>query len=181
MFLADLENYSSGDIVAALSRCRKELKTFPTVADVVARIDDGRPGPEEAWAMIPKSEQDSTVWNEEISEAFAICRPLILEGDSIAARMAFKESYLKIIYEGRSKGTRPTWTPTFGFDKSARDSALQEAYDKKRLSYEQIHKLMPEIAFLSKDKPKEIVGPDDDGQNRIDPSKVFIDFPKTTT
>lgn len=144
MFLADLDAYSSDDVVGALSRCRKELRTFPTVADVIARIDDGRPGVEEAWAMIPKDEEGSVVWNEEIAEAYGICRGMI-ESDLIAARMAFKESYSRIVAEGRASGRRLVWSPSFGFEKEGRAAAIAEAIAKGRLSPGEAQTLLPDF------------------------------------
>src|SRR5580692_1153047 len=70
MFLVDLAGFNSEEIKAALAKCRKELKTFPSVADVISRIDDGRPGIEEAWALVPKDEEGSVVWSDEIAEAY---------------------------------------------------------------------------------------------------------------
>lgn len=146
MFLIDLEAYNSDLITGALSKCRKELKSFPTVADVIARIDDGRPGVEEAWALIPKDEYGSVVWNDEIAEAYGACRRL-LESDPIAARMAFKESYSKVVAERRNAGAIPTWTASLGFEKSGREAALREAISKKRLSALEAQAILPELDF----------------------------------
>ena len=144
MFLADLDAYSSDDVMGALSRCRKELRTFPTVADVIARIDDGRPGVEEAWAMIPKTEEDSVIWNEEIAEAYGICRKVI-ESDPIAARMTFKELYSRIVAEGRASGRRLVWSPSFGFEKEGRNAAIAEAVAKGRLTQNEAQALLPDF------------------------------------
>ena len=144
MFLADLDAYSSDDVMGALSRCRKELRTFPTVADVIARIDDGRPGVEEAWAMIPKTEEDSVIWNEEIAEAYGICRKMI-ESDPIAARMTFKELYSRIVAEGRASGRRLVWSPSFGFEKEGRNAEIAEAVAKGRLTQNEAQALLPDF------------------------------------
>jgi hypothetical protein len=174
MFLADLDGYESHVLTSALSRCRKELRTFPTVADVIGRIDDGRPGVEEAWAMIPKDEAGSVVWNDEIAEAYGICRGLI-EGDPIAARMAFKESYLRIAANARSQGIRPTWTPSLGHDKHGREAAIKEALDKNRIALEHAEQLMPQIAWEPK-KRLELAGPAGDVKGIV--AKLFQDMPK---
>lgn len=149
MFLADLDNYSSDAIKLALTKCRKELKTFPTVSDVIARIDDGRPGVEEAWAMIPKDEYSSVVWTSEMAEAFGVCR-IMIDEDPVAARMAFKETYLKLIAEARSEGRRPDWTPSLGFEKSGRVAAISEAVQKGRLTHEMATNLLPDYSEARK-------------------------------
>ena len=90
----DLERYPIEQVLGALTACRRELRGRLTIADVISRLDDGRPGVEEAWAMIPKSERDTCVWTEEMAAAFGIAAPL-MESDEVAARMAFKEAYVK--------------------------------------------------------------------------------------
>ena len=57
-------------VLKALTRCRREVKGMLTIQDVVSRIDDGRLGVEEAWAMMPFSESQSVVWTEEMAQAF---------------------------------------------------------------------------------------------------------------
>ena len=52
----DLARYPEAQVMGALTRCRRELKGRLTIADVISRLDDGRPGVEEAWAMLPKDE-----------------------------------------------------------------------------------------------------------------------------
>jgi hypothetical protein len=143
MFLADLEAYEPASIRLALSRCRKELRTFPTVADVISRIEDGHPGVEEAWSMIPKDEDGSVVWSEQMAEAYGAARGLLDEGDAIAARMAFKEVYSRLVAEARHAARLPRWSPSFGHNPSGREAALSEAVSKKRLSAVEAHRMLP--------------------------------------
>lgn len=77
MMAIDLSQYDEQQVMKALEKCRKGLKSKLTVEAVISRIDDGRPGPEEAWAMIPKSEFSSVVWTAEMAEAFGISYKLI--------------------------------------------------------------------------------------------------------
>lgn len=143
MFLADLSGYRPDQIRSALQRCRRELRSFPTVADVVARIDDGRPGVEEAWAIAPKDEDATVVWTDEVAEAFGVCRDLIRAGDVIAARMAFKEHYQRAVAEARNSLRAVRWTVSLGLDRHSRDSALLEAIGKRRLTLEQALEVSP--------------------------------------
>lgn len=135
VFAGDLSGFPVDAIKAALVRCRKEVKGRLTVADVVSRIDDGRPGPEEAWAMLPKNEHDSVVWSDEMRRAFGVCGPLLSEGDHIAARMAFREAYISEVQKARDAGTPVTWTPSYGHDRIGRASAVREAIDRGRLAH----------------------------------------------
>lgn len=142
MFLSDLENYHADVIKTAMARCRKELRTFPSVADVIARVDDGRPGVEEAWSMIPKTEQESVVWTKEMRLAHSVCYSLI-EEDPIAARMAFKERYLAEIANSRREGVPVKWSISLGFDVNGRAGVLTRAVDKKRISIAEAQNHLP--------------------------------------
>lgn len=159
MLLADLSGFDPKKILEALSRCRKELRTFPTVADIVARIDDGRPGVEQAWAMIPKDEEASVVWTQEMSQAYGVARPLLLSGDEIAARMSFKEVYSGLIAEARARNTPVQWIPSFGMDKSEREAALLEAVQKGRISMHEAQTHIPEIGTIVKGGELQLNGP----------------------
>jgi hypothetical protein len=162
VFAEDLSEYPEEGVLKALAKCRKELKTFPSISDIVNRIDDGRPGVEEAWAMLPKHESDSVVWTDEMATAFGVCRMLI-EKDPIAARLAFKESYTRLVSEARANARSVNWTPSLGHSKSGRESAIKEAVAKGRLTSEQAQIFLPDystppmsIQKLLKQIPKEI-------------------------
>lgn len=139
---ADLAIYPEEQVMGALVRCRKELKGRMTVADVVSRLDDGRPGPEEAWAMLPRDEASSVVWTDEMAQAFGVAAPL-LEDDPIQARMAFLESYKAKVQAARDEGWPVKWTPSLGQDSRGRESVLLEAVNKGRLSAPHAQKLLP--------------------------------------
>lgn len=134
MLAADLSRFTPAQVIASLAKCRQELRTFPTVADISARVDDGRPGVEEAWAMVPKDEVGSVVWNDEIAEAFGVARAILVDGDLVAARMAFKEVYTRLLAEARARGRPPKWWPSLGQDKSGRERAVAEAVERGRIA-----------------------------------------------
>ena len=109
MMADDLSEYPTDSVFKALTKCRRELKTRMSLADIISRIDDGRPDPNEAWAMIPKNESQSVVWTREMAEAFGIALPLMIDGDQIAARMAFIECYKNKCAESRSNKILVKW------------------------------------------------------------------------
>lgn len=144
MLAQDLEGYDEQAVMAALTRCRRELDGKPfNVAAVISRIDDGRPGPEQAWAMLPHDEQTSTVWTEEMVQAWGVALPLLSEGDKIGARMAFKEAYTKLVADARDAKRNPEWTPSFGVDPAGRVVALEQAVRHRRISVDHATKLLP--------------------------------------
>lgn len=142
MFLKDLAAFPENQIDQALQRCRMELTRFPSIADVIARIADTRPGPDEAWAMIPKDEEGSVIWSEEMAEAFGKARPLLLEGDHVAGRLAFRETYVRLVSEARRMKRQPRWSPSFGFSKQGRFAAVSAALDNGRITPGRAQKLL---------------------------------------
>lgn len=177
IFLEDLSAYGPDVILAALRECRKSIARFPTVADIVSRADalDGRPGPEEAWAMIPKDEAGSVVWTGEMALAFGAARPLMLEGDLVAARMAFREKYLAEVKRAREARLKPEWIPTFGTDPAGRDAAMRIAVDQKRIALEAARQWLPEIEF--KPESKLLAGPESGRQVRALLGQAFRGVP----
>jgi hypothetical protein len=123
----DLAQYDEQQVLAALVKCRRELKSRLTIAEIISRIDDGRPGAEEAWAMIPKDEFSSVVWTSEMADAFGVCYKLIESGDTVQARMAFIESYKSRVNKARDAGEKVKWIPSLGHDKNSRESVLADA------------------------------------------------------
>jgi hypothetical protein len=138
----DLAIYPEQQVIKALVRCRRELKARLTIADVISRLDDGRPGPEEAWAMLPRSEDSSAFWTQEMREAFGVCSSL-LDDDPVQARMAFLEAYRKKVTDARDAGAAIYWEFTPGRDKSGREQALIEGVEKGRISSEAALRLLP--------------------------------------
>lgn len=143
MFVQDLSGFAEPAVIKALARCRREVKGALTIQDVVSRIDDGRPGVEEAWAQMPFDESQSVVWTDEMAQAFGVARGLLEDGERVAARMAFKEAYTRLIGEARDAGRPVSWTPSLGFDKNGQEAVLADAVSKGRLSYEHAQELAP--------------------------------------
>jgi len=108
----------------------------PTPADIVGKIEarlarDGRLGVEEAWARsLPAlDERQTVVWCEEMAEAFAVARPLLVQGDTVGARMAFRETYARLIEHSRSNREQPRWHVSEGRDPALRVAAVRAAVE----------------------------------------------------
>ena len=146
IYFGGLADIPQDQLRVAFRRARYELKWFPKLAELrglagalPGALNDGRPGPEEAWARMPKGErmeEDSVVWCEEERIAYGACRSLLLEGDLIGARMAFKERYEKELTEARSQARPAQWSMSGGYDVEHRLSTLATAVEQKRLALE---------------------------------------------
>lgn len=122
----------------------------PTPADVIAQIeglvaDDGRPGAEEAWAMCcnASDESETVVWSAEMSQAYALAMQLMQEGDQIGARMAFKESYSRLVDSARRERRPVSWSVSLGHDQSKRHAVLVAAEVRGLLPYGEALALAP--------------------------------------
>ncbi len=146
VFVSDLADFPEPAVMAALERCRREVRGVLTPADVVSRIDDGRPGLEEAWAMLPRSEAETAVWTDEMAQAMAVAQPLLDEGDQVAARMAFREVYAKLLAAARDAKQPVRWTASLGHDADMRRSAIEAAVGAGRLTAAHAERLLPRPA-----------------------------------
>lgn len=146
MMCSDLSGYPKELVIEALSHVRKEYKSRLSLALIIEKIDEltpgGRPSPEEAWAMVPKDESASAVITEEMAMALKTAQPLIDDGDLIAARMAFKDTYTNLVRFNKTHGFGVKWFPSLGDDKSGREPVLAEAVRNKRLDVEHALRLV---------------------------------------
>ena len=124
----------------------KESKYPPVPAHIIDAIEancpDSRPCADEAWAMIPRDEYASVVMTEEMAEAYGIAKPLLDEGDQVAARMAFKDAYARIVDANKRDGVALKWFPSLGDSKEGREAALNTAVRLGRISAEHAAKLL---------------------------------------
>jgi hypothetical protein len=131
--------------MAFAAYCDEHGEFAPVPAGIAKRCKmlDGRPGPEEAWAMLPTDENQSASWTDEMAQAWGAALPLIQDGDRIAARMAFKEVYAKLVTEARDQKCPIKWSMSFGEDKNSRQTALADAVRLKRIPLESAIALLP--------------------------------------
>ena len=139
----DLEGCDEAAIFSSLRRCRAEVRGRLNLAEILNRVDDGHPGPEEAWAMLPRDEFITVVWTQQMASAWGLVRHLMDEGDMVAARMAFREAYVRLVGSAREERRRPQWSQSLGHDVSGREMPLREAVAKGRLTKSWAQSLLP--------------------------------------
>ena len=147
VFAADLAEYPVATVLQALERCRRELRGRLTIAEVITRIRecDGRPGVEEAWAMLPKDERTTAVVTAEMLTAYGAASALLATGDAIGARMAFKEVYARELTAARAAGKPVRWIVSAGHDPHGREAVIRQALDDGRLTRPQATKHLPHL------------------------------------
>lgn len=144
LMLADLAPYPEPAVLEALARCRREVTGRLTLAAIIERLDDGRPGPEAAWAGCPRDEGETVVWTEEQREAFGVAAALLAEGDRVGARMAFLEAYRRLVAEARAARRPVTWAVSLGHDVAGREGPIREALAAGRLAARDAAGYLPE-------------------------------------
>jgi hypothetical protein len=139
----------------------------PKPADILNQFKkhDGRPGVEEAWAMLPKSESESVIWTQEMATAFGAACPLIDEGDMIGARMAFKEAYQRELEQAAGKPIK--WLTSFGTDMAGREKAVADAIHKNRITADRAVNLLPESGVIAQVTGKPQLQISHEGQKTI--------------
>ena len=134
----ELSEFQLSDVLAAIKRCRRELSGRLTLNAIIERVQaaDGMPGAEEAWALMSRPENDTVIITEQMGEAMQVARPVLNDGDRVAARMAFKDSYLRIVNDARDKKIKPKWFVSLGHDKAGRAQPIAEGVRTGKLLLE---------------------------------------------
>jgi hypothetical protein len=149
MMVAELERLDRADVSAALSRARKEMHGRLSLADILDRLPNQHPGPEEAWSMIAPVLTDQTkslMWTQEMAKAYEAADDL--KGDEVAARMAFREVYSRLVGESRAAGKRPDWNLCAGWASEGRKECVRRAVSEGKLTVSEARRLLPECTFV---------------------------------
>lgn len=169
LFFRALSQFSLEQVRAALDAHVKDPQRgrfFPRPADVIAQLEDigaedGRPGAEEAWAIVQAGADEAAtlVWTAEIAEAWGIAKAALDGGDEVGARMAFREAYNRLVAEARKAGRPAAWAVTLGHDQRRREAAVREAVLAGRLAADEVQHLLPapvateQVPLLGTDTP----------------------------
>lgn len=154
-----LAKYDMATVAAAFNAHMSDPsngKFAPKPAHIIEQIkaasaNDGRPGPEEAWALSLKArdEYDTVVWTHECVQAWAVAKPVMDVGDEVGARMAFRESYVRLVSEARERREPVAWEVSEGFDKDRRRLAVVEAVEAGRIAPGHYLALQKPVDFLA--------------------------------
>ena len=154
IWIAVMGKYNIGDVRDSLAMHIGSSSYAPKPSDLINIINarDGRPSADEAWAMVPQNESVSAVLSQEMLTAMGSSQPLLNEGDAVAARMAFKAAYTRLVNEARATSRPAEWFPSLGDDKFGRQEVIKEAVRLGRLSVNHATKLLPFADFSTTTK-----------------------------
>lgn len=133
--------------MGALQACCRKVRARLTLAAIIERLDDGRPGIEEAWALLAPllSDEGATiVWTDEMAEAYGIA--VRLADDAVAAHLAFKEKYERLVSEARLSHRPVHWSASLGWEQEQRWEIVFQAYTLGRVSLEYVRNVCREYA-----------------------------------
>ena len=137
MMADDLAEFPQPVIAGALRACRRELTGKLTLAAILQRIQgaDGRPEPNEAWAIAVDSfDQAATVlMTPEIQQAASVVMPIYQGRDKVGARMAFLATYERLVVDARQQGVAVSWVLSLGHSQEGRSLAIETAQRLGRL------------------------------------------------
>lgn len=131
-----LAEYPFEHVLSALQvhSSRSDYKPTPSAILAILNTGNRRLSADEAWAICPKSEAETVVWTAEMASAYAVASELLDEGDRIGARMAFKGAYERLCNESEMMNKPVKWSVSLGHDQKGRDSVIQDAVVKGRLT-----------------------------------------------
>lgn len=148
MWWEAVKQFPDGSVRASAVRHITTSHFKPQLADIIkgcaAQLDGNWMGADEAWALMPKSESDSAMLTDEIAQAMAAATPLLERGDHVAARMAFKDAYGRLVEKAKIEGRMPRFFPSFGSDAASRVTMLANAVRAGQIELNRATEALPE-------------------------------------
>jgi hypothetical protein len=176
MWMEALRHFPTGSVMASTRNYIRTNRFKPQMADIVAgcasQLDGNWLGADEAWALMPKSEIDSAMLTDEMAQAMAAASPLLEMGDKVAARMAFRDTYNRLIDRAKLEGRCPTYFPSFGTDEAGKVAMLANAVNAKQISLDRATLALPEhassvVRMVGVKSHPLLAGPTPEGKERL--------------
>ena len=157
----DLSDYEFNDIQTALTACRREVKGRLSLKDIIDRLPkkaDELPSADEAWGLVHDFDNEQkTIIAPTIAFEAGRCGAFnLISTDKVAARMAFKEAYNRLIPNYKGKSIR--YEVSLSDDKEERRTALIQAVEDGRITKQYALKYEFDLEF--KDEPPLLPDPD---------------------
>lgn len=188
MWWEAVKNFPDGAVKASAVRHITTSHFKPQLSDLVkgcaAQLDGNWIGADEAWALMPKSESDSAMLTDEIAQAMAAATPLLEMGDKVAARMAFKDAYGRLVEKAKIEGRMPRFFPSFGSDPASRVSMLANAVRAGQIALDRATEVLPEygpeiVKMCGVTKHPLLAGPSQKDKDRLKALLLTMKGPTT--
>jgi len=158
-----LIEYPLQTVIHCIDQHVKASKFAPKPSDIIEQINaqDGRPTAEEAWSVALKAsdESETIVWTDEIAGALACgAGDLLAEGDKTAARMAFRDSYNRLLGESRAKKLKLNCWVSLGHSVDKRNSVIEDAAERGLISRDKANTLLLEGTTKQGEQFKRLTG-----------------------
>jgi DNA methylase len=127
----------------------KTAKFAPTPGEIREHVgvlvDDGRPGPEEAWsiAVLARDPDETVVWTPETAQAWDVARKVFALGDEVGARMGREPGWRDKVPSGWATGTDRAHTELVGRYSEQRKLAADDSGTKNNGSFDAAMAVMP--------------------------------------
>ncbi len=149
IMVKQLSKYTYPQVKAALNRCTLEVTNRLPLAEIIKRIDDGRPSPEKAWSEVQHlGESDSKMLTLEQNKAFCMVSTSLIDGDTsakIAARQTFMEVYKQEVAKNRTEGLPVQYFLAVGDDAQGRQEAILLAVQEGKLLQDKAIGMFPQF------------------------------------
>lgn len=135
-----LEVYSTEAILEAIEAVVLAGTGRMTLGVLVERLNaaDGRPSPEEAWAIAVSTHGNEAItvtWTAETAQAWAeVGQSLMDSGDRFNASRGFISKYTELVQAARRNRIPVQWIICQGWDKELRHQAIQQAVAAGRIT-----------------------------------------------
>jgi len=150
-------------LMQAAVEAMKTTRGRLTIGDLQKQVDllrptsaEEHPPAEEAWALLPKSEDETAFMTEEMRDASlrGDINSYLERNDFIGAERAFKKLYDENVSKSRARGLKATWEVTLGHDRSMRIGGLEKAVSKGVINSDRAIDFDPEneAIYLSAEK-----------------------------
>lgn len=150
MWMTALAGFPTGSVARSAANYMRTNKFKPQLADIVqgcmAQVPNAWLSADEAWALMPKTEAESCMMTDESARAMAAASPLLEAGDRIAARMAFRAAYERLVEQAKVEGRQPAFFPSLGSDVQGRAPMLGAAVKAGQFQLEAALNIAPEFS-----------------------------------
>lgn len=142
-----LSGYPFEHVAAAIYKHIETSDRAPQPSDIIKLLNmgDEHLDADSAWLIVPKSEEDSAVWTDEMATAWGSCSKLYYSGDIFNATRGFKSEYKRICEISKLTNKPVNWTLTKGTNHELLKTCVEEALRLGRLKPDYANRVLDSL------------------------------------